>query len=1809
MLTADHETAAVGTMTLPVLVAASTHAPVSSQTQNNTPVMQSSVSLPSHMALPSVSTPNASANIPCTELQMGIRSVSESRPPQVGTTPIYSCLNPGAAIYAPSQTACNSFAQSPIPQIQDHSINDLARVFQQQMYISRLPPPEPGIFVGDPIQFPGWLTSFELLIESRQITAAERLHYLKRYLDGPAKECIEGFVVLSTDSAYDEAKKLLKERFGDNFIVASAFRQKLHDWPKISGNDAGGLTKLSDFLQQCQAVMRVNTYLKILDDCHENQGILKKLPDWIITRWSRVVSDWIDMHGNFPPFSEFCKFIWKEARIANNPITGMQNVKLAGINKRSEDIRPKKHVAATEASLKENELPNLQASDIGQRRNRVCHLCSRDHHLNVCPDFLKKKLFDRTRYIKENRLCFSCLRPNHQSKDCKSKMKCDTCSKNHPTSLHDDMWMSREESLENTVVKDRITVGKTNVTNPKYSSSTSMIVPVYVSSRENPQTEQLVYAMLDTQSDASFITEKICHSLEVDGPTVDLMLSTMSSEGEVFRARKISNLVVRGYNSDRRLDLPTMYTTAELPGNKAHIPTSKTANQWLHLQSIIQKLPPLLNADFGLLIGYNCSQALIPREVIASATNPREPYAQRTDLGWSIVGISSEQDMRDDQTYCHAVATHPSGRASIVLKTKVKEVFKPSDFAQMSKVDFESVEERKQSYEDFKFVKQLTDSIHEHDGHYEMPLPFRKKDPILPDNKDMAHKRLMRLKGHMKRDSKYKEDYANFMRDIIDKGYCERVSDNHEHRLGTRWFIPHHGVYHSKKSKIRVVFDCSAKYEGISLNDTLLQGPDMINDLIGVICRFRKEPIAISCDIEKMFYQFYVNEEHRDYLSFLWWDSDDYDTEPSIYRMTVHLFGAVSSPGCANFGMNKVADDGEERFGKPAADFVRDNFYVDDGLISVATAVQGKELVSNTVHLCASKGLRLHKFVSNSVEVLQSIPPEERSMDVKSLQFDHELTVERTLGLEWCVQLDSFQFRIVLKDRPPTRRGILSTVYSLFDPLGLLSPVILVGRQILQDICKEQYDWDSPLPENIIKRWNQWKESLIDLENLKIDRCYKPRNFRDIVSAELHHFSDASTEGYGQCSYLRLVDSDGHVHCSLVMAKSRVAPLKHVTVPRLELTAAVLSVRISVLLRKQLKYDDIKETFWSDSQVVLGYINNDAKKFHVFVANRVQQIRDITEPDQWKHIRSHENPADYASRGLSVKSLVNGSFWLTGPAFLWQVNIDANSTDQLVDVPSDDPELRKRALVIDTDAKDKGFNPERFDYFSDWSKLKRAVALCLRYKAILKGHINGENTDLVRKLKVEDVQAAETEILRIVQRDAFGTEMAILLSNDKNRNTQRKIKRTHVLFRLDPVVDQQGVLRIGGRIQAASLAYEAKHPVVLPKQAHVSKLVAQHCHKATSHQGRSTTMNEIRASGYWIIGCRGMVSSLISKCVSCMRLRGTVLDQKMADLPKDRLEPSPPFTYCAVDYFGPFYIKERRSVLKRYGVIFTCMASRAVHLESANSMDTDSFINALRRFIAVRGPIRQLRSDMGTNFVGAKRELDSFSDDKIKDYLLKQNCDYIEFKMNVPSASHMGGTWERQIRTVRSVLEGMLSLSGQQLDDESLRTLLYEAMAIVNNRPLTVDSLTDAMAVEPLTPNHLLHMKTRVVLPPPGEFQREDLYLQKRWRRVQHLLNEFWKRWQNEYLLTLQGRQKWNKAKADLRQGDIVIIKDENLPRNRWRLARIEETLPSADGKVRKVKLHIATQQLDSSGRRSEDPVFLERPVHKLVFLQRTPSV
>ncbi|XP_047674529.1 uncharacterized protein LOC125145500 [Tachysurus fulvidraco] len=430
-----------------------------------------------------------------------------------------------------------------------------------------------------------------------------------------------------------------------------------------------------------------------------------------------------------------------------------------------------------------------------------------------------------------------------------------------------------------------------------------------------------------------------------------------------------------------------------------------------------------------------------------------------------------------------------------------------------------------------------------------------------------------------------------------------------------------------------------------------------------------------------------------------------------------------------------------------------------------------------------------------------------------------------------------------------------------------------------------------------------------------------------------------------------------------------------------------------------------------------------------------------------------------------------------------------------------------------------------------------------------------------------------------------------------------KLPNNHPLFQLDPVL-QDGVLRVGGRLKKANLSLDLKHPVILPKAGVVTHLILGYCHDKTQHQGRGQTLNELRANGYWVIGGSKVIANYIKQCVTCRRARRPTETQRMADLPINPTEPSPPFSYCGIDCFGPFHTKQGRKEQKRYGLIFTCLSSRAVHVEMLDDLTTDAFINALRCFIAICRAVREIRSDQGSNFVGAKNELSralkEVDKDRLTAYLAQKQCD---FTMNVPDASHMGGIWERQIRTVRSVLSWVLSQSAGRLDDASLRTFFYEAMSIINSRPLSVNTLNDPKSLEPLTPNHLLTMKASVPLPPPGKFVAEDMYARKRWRRVQYLTEQFWCRWRREYLANITFRQRWHSPKRNVRIGDIVIVKEEEIPRNEWRLGRVFDVCKDEDGLVRKVTIQIGDRKLGKEGKRHNILSILERPIHKLVVL------
>ena len=352
-----------------------------------------------------------------------------------------------------------------------------------------------------------------------------------------------------------------------------------------------------------------------------------------------------------------------------------------------------------------------------------------------------------------------------------------------------------------------------------------------------------------------------------------------------------------------------------------------------------------------------------------------------------------------------------------------------------------------------------------------------------------------------------------------------------------------------------------------------MQGPDLTNSLVGVLTRFREDPVAFMGDVEAMFYQVTVPPYQYDYLRFLRWPDGNFEAKLQEYRMVVHLFGVASSPSVANFALKQTARDNEEQYGTLVADTLRKNFYVDDYLRSVSSEAKAVELIEGLRQTCKKGGFRLTKFTTNRRAVLESIPEDERSKEVKSITLDCDnLPVECALGIQWCVQSDSFGFRIVVNSKPFTRCGVLSTVSSIFDPLGFIAPFTLLAKKLLQDLCRsEDLEWDDYIPEDYRTKWLRWCAELPLLEQFHIDRCHKPPDFGPVVSRQLHLFSDASTMGYGCVAYLRLRDDTDRIHCSFLMGKARLSPVKAITVPRLELTAVTVSVRVGQMLYEELE--------------------------------------------------------------------------------------------------------------------------------------------------------------------------------------------------------------------------------------------------------------------------------------------------------------------------------------------------------------------------------------------------------------------------------------------------------------------------------------------------------------------------------------------------------------------------------------------------------------------------------------------------------------
>ena len=609
------------------------------------------------------------------------------------------------------------------------------------------------------------------------------------------------------------------------------------------------------------------------------------------------------------------------------------------------------------------------------------------------------------------------------------------------------------------------------------------------------------------------------------------------------------------------------------------------------------------------------------------------------------------------------------------------------------------------------------------------------------------------------------------------------------------------------------------------------------------------------------------------------------------------------------------------------------------------------------------------------------------------------------------------------------------------------------------------------------------------------------------------------------------------------------------------------AIKLDELLQRELEVPFSESVYWSDSMIVLWYIQNDESRFQTYVANRVAKIRDHSSPHQWRHVNSQHNPADDVSRGLTANELVTSQRWIHGPSFLWKDESNWPTQPQFKCVQLEaEAEIKKTSRVYSVVQRTNTITDMLLQRYSSWYQLNKSVAWILRFKRFLmkKQLSTGD-------LSVSELKEAEKAIVTYVQGN-------FLKPDEIKFNPLRK---------LCPIKTADGLWRVGGRLTKADVEYDTKHQLLLPANHHVTNLIIEKYHKLTGHAGAERVLAETRLK-FWIVKGRATVRKILSRCITCKKMRARAETQMMGNLPESRITANEvPFNNVGVDYFGPFMVKRARSEVKRYGCLFTCLATRAIHLEVSQSLDTDSFINALQRFIARRGEPSVIRSDNGTNLVGARMQLrhalNEWNQHKISDFLHQKEIDWI---FNPPAASHMGGAWERQIRTVRSVLRGLLCL--QPLDDEGLATLMCIVENIVNGRPITKLS-SDPTDAAPLTPNHLLRMRSGPDLP-PGLFVKQDLY-KRRWRQIQYMADVFWKRWLSEYLPVLQERQKWLSPRRNLQKGDLVLVRFENTPRAQWPLGLVIKTYPGTDGRVRSVQIKTQTGVYD-------------RPVVKICLLE-----
>lgn len=1611
-------------------------------------------------------------------------------------------------------------------------------------YGFKLPPCEIPVFAGDYTSWPTFRDMFTAVcIRNPRLSPVEKLFHLNQRTQGEANDIVRK--VPLTNENFTVAWENLCSRYENKRVLVNLQLKTLFNLSPISTESATALKALQRDINTCISLLKLYEidveswdpiFVFVCSNC---------LPNNTLTLWEQTLSK----KSIIPPWSKLDSFLTNRHRTLES---------VSEIRKPSD---------STQSNFKHKLLVNQKSNNKGNNNNNVrsfqtnvtrpkCHLCPKESHIiRKCPRFIKMTQPQRFAEIKNNNLCINCFSKLHTVKNCTSKYSCYRCDKKHNTLLHKDSETSHSSVLQHKPTSNLNPNSATFASTSTSIQSTSLpgnsVIQTCFSTNSKGVLlgtaivkvlhNGLTYrarALVDSGSEGTFISEKLFHTLKLPFKRTCAKISGLNNTISAAVQKECSFTLCSITDDSIEISVSALvvpHLSGSLPSSTidptslSDLPNIPLADPRFYESS---KIDILLGGDLLPTIMLSG----IRRHVCGTLV------AQETIFGWILTGpIPQSQSTSSFHTivsyFCEISLDKEISRFWAVEDLPRTKFMSPSD----------------------NFCENIytRTTKRNKEGRYIVCLPLKEGYPekiSIGQSRNNAMAQFFRNEARLGKSPQFKEEYDSVLEEYISLGHMSKVPPPVSSRCPSYYYLPHHAVIkpESTTTKVRVVFNASsATSNGLSLNNILHIGPVLQNDLTILILKWRFFQYVFNGDITKMYRQILVHPDHTPFQRILFRRNPDDVIQD--YELKTVTFGVNCAPYLAIRTIMQIADDVQPYY-PIASEILRNSMYVDDALVGAHSIPAAIEARNQLILALKSAGFSMRKWTSNSKSIISDLPADQ--LLCEDFLVFHDCSTAKTLGIRWNAMSDSFYFAVspYPSSCKYTKREVLSQISKLFDPAGWLSPCIILAKIIMQRIWMERTGWDEVISPESLSSWKYFQSNYPFINSIKI-----PRWFKCIPESEIqfHGFSDASEKAYAAALYVR-VKTKNSISISLISSKTKVAPIKTLSIPRLELCGAALLSEMIDSIIPQLGVNNYSITCWTDSTIVLSWLAKPPCYWTTFVANRVSKITQVISPIHWYHVKSESNPADLASRGIHPQDLLENELWWRGPHWL----TNPSSTWSKRYRPShDDTDLERKIVNVHFSY----FNhfEDILDRFSSFPKALRVVAYVYRFLHRTHPKYRSNYAKETKIISTSEILMVQNRLLSMSQKAFYPNEYAAL-------SAKNSIASSSSLLSLNPFLDSEGILRICGRLASSPLlTYNERHPVILPYSCQYSRLLVRFIHDISLHGGNQLVLRLVRTQ-FWIPKVKNLIKSIINHCKPCILYKRRCQSQLMSSLPPERSDISRPFAHTGIDFAGPFDIKNYSGraclITKGYVCVFVCFSTKAIHLEATSNLSTSAFLAAFCRFVSRRGCPLHLHSDNGTTFVGASKiiakDFIQTSQQAVMSRYAHQN---LTWHFIPPGAPHMGGLWEAGVKSFK--LHFRKIAGNSKYTFEEFQTLLSKIEACLNSRPLSPMS-QEPSDLSALTPGHFL-IGCPLLVPIDPSISEAPMSLVNRWQRLNIIHQHLCTRWKEEYLKELHKRYKWQKTTENLKEGMLVVIRDENLPPNSWRLGRIAKVYPGVDGRVR----------------------------------------